>query len=126
MIKMLNIEFLEQVAKEQIDHPEKLQIEYQNNNIILVNTFLDELYNKLYTLNNSNQKRIYELLRNEKTIPIYDDKIGFFKVVLVGIFNNNNYNLNVLADELRIRYAWIVHQLLEEIKKYETPSKKNT
>ena len=60
-----------------------------------------------------------ELLRNEKTIPVYDEKIGFFKVVLVGIFNNNNYNLNVLADELRIRYAWIVHQLLEEIKKYE-------
>lgn len=119
MIKMLNIEFLEQVAKEQIDHPEKLQIEYQNNNIILVNTFLDELYNKLYTLNNSNQKRIYELLRNEKTIPVYDEKISFFKVVLVGIFNNNNYNLNVLADELRIRYAWIVHQLLEEIKEYE-------
>ena len=119
MIKMLNIEFLEQVAKEQIDHPEKLQIEYQNNNIILVNTFLDELYNKLYTLNNSNQKRIYELLRNEKTIPVYDEKISFFKVILVGIFNNNNYNLNVLADELRIRYAWIVHQLLEEIKKYE-------
>ena len=63
---MVNIKFLEQVAKEQIDHPGHLQIEYQHNNIILVNTFLDELYNELYNANDGDAAAIMELLSTEK------------------------------------------------------------
>ena len=35
---MANIEFLEQVARKQINQSENIQIEYNNGNIIIVNT----------------------------------------------------------------------------------------
>jgi len=114
---MVNIKFLEQVAKEQIDHPGHLQIEYQHNNIILVNTFLDELYNELYNANDGDAAAIMELLSTEKIVPYYDNKLSFFKVKLVDMLVDSNYNLDALSDELKIRYSWIVHQMLWELKK---------
>lgn len=114
---MVNIKFLEQIAKEQIDQPGKIQIEYQHNNIILVNTFLDELYNYLYNANDGDDNAIMELLSTKKIHPYYDNKLGFFKVQLTGILNDNNWCLDALCDELKITYSWLVHQLLDELKK---------
>ena len=116
---MANIEFLEQVARKQINQSENIQIEYNNGNIIIVNTFLNELYDMLYDANGGNQDKIMEMLSTEKIAPYYDNKIMYFKIKLIGILNDNNYNLSVLCDELKIRYSWIVHQMLDEIKKYE-------
>lgn len=115
---MHNLELLEQIAKEQIDNIDKVQIEYESNSIIIINTFLDELYNNLYDLGWDDES-IKELLTTELIKPYYDFKLCFFKIQLVNILNSNNYNLKVLQDELKIKYAWIVHQLLGEIKKYE-------
>ena len=116
---MSNIEFLEQVARKQINQVENIQIEYQNSNIIIVNTFLNELYHELYNMNGGNTDKIMEMLETTKIAPYYDDKLMYFKIKLIGILNNNNYSLSALCDELKIRYSWIVHQLLDEIKKYE-------
>ena len=116
---MANIEFLEQIAKEQLNQVEQIQIEYDRTNIIIVDTFLNELYHELYNKNNGNQDKIMEMLTTEKIIPYYDKKLMYLKIKLIGILNNNNYCINALCDELKIRYSWIVHQLLDEIKKYK-------
>lgn len=116
---MSNIEFLEQVARKQINQADNRQIEYDRTNIIIVDTFLNELYHELYNVNGGNIDKIMELVTTEKIAPQYDNKQMYFKIKLVGILNNNNYCISALSDEFKIRYSWIVHQLLDEIKKYK-------
>jgi hypothetical protein len=114
---MTNIKLLEQVAAQQIEEIEKRQIEYKNNNIILVDTFLDELYNELHFKQGVDDKQIAKLLKTKKIWPAYDNKLGFFKIILVNILNDSNYNLSVLRDDLKINYAWIVNTMIDAIKK---------
>lgn len=112
----INIKFLEQVANEQINHPGNIQLEYENNDIIIVNTFLNEIYHDLYYANGSNQDIIMEMLTTNSIKPYYDNSLCYFKVKLVNILNSNNYNLDALCDELKIKYSWLVHQILGELK----------
>lgn len=114
---MTNIKLLEQVAAQQIEEIEKRQIEYKNNSIILVDTFLDELYNELHFKQGVDDKQIAKLLATKKIRPAYDNKLGFFKIILVHILNDSNYNLSVLRDDLKINYAWIVNTMIDAIKK---------
>lgn len=116
---MNNIEFLEQVARKQINHVENIQIEYDKNNIIIVNTFLNELYDELYNSNGGDQDKIFELVTTNKIKPFYDNKLMYFKIKLVDILSDKNYNLSVLGDEFKIKYSWILHQLLDAIKEIE-------
>ncbi len=114
---MANIEFLEQIAKEQIDNIDKVQIEYKSNSIIIVNTFLNELYDELYNLNGADDTSIKKLITTANIKPFYDHDLMYFKVQLTNILTNSNYNLKVLQDEFKIKYSWIINQLITEIKK---------
>lgn len=114
---MSSIEFFEQIAKEQIENIDKIQIEYKSSSIIIVNTFLNELYYELYNMNGYDKASIEKAVTTENIKPYFDEKLSFFKVALLGMLTSNNYNLKVLQDELKIKYSWIINQLLTEIKK---------
>lgn len=117
---MANIELIEQIAETQIKESDKIQIEYQQNNIIIVDTLLNELYHYIYNADDdiNAHDKIMKLVSNEKIQPYYDNKLMFFKVKLIGILNNNNWCINALSDDVKISYSWIVNQLITELKKY--------
>lgn len=111
-----HIKFLEKVAKQQIKEIDKRQIEYQGNNIILVDTFINELYNELHYKHGMDDKEIGQLLKTEKIIPAYDNKLGYFKIILFNILNSSNYNLSALMDDLKVNYIWITNTMIDAIR----------
>ena len=111
-----HIKFLENVAKQQIKEIDKRQIEYQGNNIILVDTFINELYNELHYKHGMDDKEIGQLLKTEKIIPAYDNKLGYFKIILFNILNSSNYNLSALMDDLKVNYTWITNTMIDAIR----------
>lgn len=113
-----HIKFLEKVAKQQIKEIDKRQIEYQGNNIILVDTFINELYNELHYKHGMDDKEIGQLLKTEKIIPAYDNKLGYFKIILFNILNSSNYNLSALMDDLKVNYIWITNTMIDAIRNY--------
>lgn len=112
----MNQELLEQIAKERINNIRNIQIEYDREHIIIVDTFINELYDYIYNANGGNHDKIIELVTTNKIQPYYDNKLMYFKIKLINILNDNNYNLSVLCDELKIRYSWIINQMLGELK----------
>jgi len=112
---MSNIKFLEQIANEQVENADQVNIKFNGKNIIVIDRFIDELYDELYNSGMGNEE-IIKLVETKKIKPFYDPKILYFKICFVEMLDDDNYNIGVLSDEFKIRYAYVIHQMMGKIK----------
>ncbi len=76
---------------------------YYNKDIIVVDVFINELYNALSSGFGVDDNTIFDAITTKRIKPEYDNIISYLNVRFVGMLDDDkNFNLSVLSESFRI------------------------
>ena len=119
---MMYTTLCENILKENIDNINNIQqLEYKGNNIILIHTLFNEMYDKLYNDCGYSENDIISKVSSisQGIQAYYDNTLCYFKIQINDILTDKNFNLKQVSDELQEKYSLIGYTLLEMMKEKE-------